>query len=78
MLDIGLIPVGVILQMRVHKKETKWSLRMKDAAVKAGATRMENNAKKKRSIAAHKAVVTRKSNAAGISTKENTDVDLST
>lgn len=61
--DINLIPTEVIRQMRDHKKEANWGSRMKDAAVKAGATRKENTAKKLRSIIAKKAVATRKENA---------------
>jgi 5-methylcytosine-specific restriction endonuclease McrA len=58
--DLDLIPTNVIRLMRDHDKKTNWKSRMKDAALKAAATRKENSAKKKRSEIAKKAVATRK------------------
>ena len=62
--DIGLIPTDIILQMRDRKKDPNWLLRMKDAALKAAATRKANTVKKKRSVTAQKAVATRRTNSA--------------
>ena len=57
MMDIGLIPIKLVVQMRDQEKEVDWSKRMKDAGVKAARTRKRKAAKRR--AAARKAVKTR-------------------
>lgn len=60
--DIGLIPTDVVRQLRDAKLEVDWSIRVKDAGVKAAATRRANAAMLAKSEAARKAWKTRQSN----------------
>ncbi len=55
MLDVGLISVEAIVEMRDSAREISWSKRMKDAGAKAALTR-------RRRQAARKAVATRLAN----------------
>ena len=59
--DIGLIPTDVVRQLRDAKLEADWSIRVKDAGVKAAAKRRENAAKLAKSEAGKKAWKTRQS-----------------
>ena len=62
MLDVDLISNHTIIEARDHKREVDWSKRMKDAGVKAAATRKRRA--KARISPGKKAAVTRKRRAA--------------
>lgn len=64
MYDLGLIPNGMILEMRDRERVVDWSNRMKDAGQKAAATRkrLADAVRRKRRAAALKAAETRRQN----------------
>jgi hypothetical protein len=61
MLDLDLITSEMVVKMRDRSRLPRWSKRMKDAGKKAAETRRRNqaSARKKRHLAAIKAVATR-------------------
>ena len=45
--DIGLVPTGVVVEMRDRERSVDWSIRMKDAGRKAATTRRRKAAGRK-------------------------------
>ncbi len=60
--DLDMISTDTIRTMRDRPKVAVWAKRMKDAGKKAADTRLSNNQKKQRQVAAAKAVITRRKN----------------
>lgn len=57
--DIGLIPTEVVKKLRDEHRKENWGLRVKDAGIKAAATRKASAATKVKSAAGKKAWATR-------------------
>lgn len=57
--DIGLLPTEVVKKLRDEHRKENWGLRVKDAGIKAAATRKASAATKAKSAAGKKAWATR-------------------